>query len=209
MSGGYGTDALETVVVTSSSAGAAAANSPAEICSIALRLLGTDAINSLDDPTDRARICKQIWPMVLDDELTLHRWKCARKRAELARLADAPAFGFAYQYELPPDCLLVLGMSYSSIAYEIEDGKLLTDESTAKIYYLYRNETVAKYSPGLKSALAARMTAELAMPITKKKAIVDSAWAAYWAKVSQAAAVDGQQGTPEVLEDTTFVDARS
>lgn len=178
-----------------------------EICSGALVLLGQDPINSLDDVNDRARLCAKIWPMVLDDELTLHRWKCARARKALAREAEAPAFGWAYQFALPPDCLRVLSLSDDSVDYEIEGNLLLTNNSSANILYLYRNLAVGAYSAGLVSALVARMTAELAMPVTKKESIVKASWAAYWSKVGQAIAADGQQGTPEVLEDRTLVDA--
>ncbi len=205
MAGGYGTDALEMVAVATA---AVTASSPVEICNIALLMIGAEAITDLGDSTDRARVCNAMWQTVLEDEITLHRWKCCRKRAELALEADAPAFGWSYQFALPTDCLRVLDMYPATTEHEIEDGKLLTDNSSAKIVYLYRNETVAKYSSGLKSTLAARMAAHIAMPLTKKKAVVDAAWAAYWSVVSQAIAADGQQGTPEVLEDRTLVDAR-
>lgn len=205
MSGGYGTDALEMVATATA---AATANSPVEICNVALLMVGAEAITDLGDSTDRARVCKALWQTVLEDEITLHRWKCCRKRVELALDAAAPAFGWSYQYALPTDCLRVLDMYPATTEHEIEDGMLLTDSSSAKIIYLYRNETVAKYSSGLKATLAARMAANIAMPLTKKKAVVDAAWSAYWSVVSQAIAADGQQGSPEVIEDRTLVDAR-
>lgn len=178
-----------------------------EICNSALMALGQEAINDIADANDRARLCKQIWPMVLDDELSLHRWKCARKRASLAREAATPAFGWAYQYALPTDCLRVLSIQ-NDVDFEIEGNLLLTDNTSANIIFLYRNVTTGAYSPGLTSALVARMAAELAMPVTKKDSLVKASWAAYWSKIGQAIAADGQQGTPEVLEDRTLVDAR-
>ena len=182
-------------------------DSVTEIASVALLSLGQDAINSIDDQNDRARLAKGLWPMVLDDELSLHRWKVARKRASLAREAATPAFGWAYQYALPADCLRVLSMA-NDVEHEIEGALLLTDNTSADIIYLYRNETVGAYGPGLTSALVARLAAELAMPITKKDSLVKAAWAAYWAKIGQAIAADGQQGAVEVIEDRTLVDAR-
>jgi len=177
-----------------------------EIANAALLALGQDAINSIDDQNDRARLAKGLWPMVLDDELSLHRWKVARKRASLARLAEAPAFEWAYQYQLPTDCLRVLSIA-NDVDYEIEGALLLTNNTSANIIYLWRNQSVGAYGPGLTSALVARLAAELAMPITKKDSIVKAAWAAYWGKVAQSIAADGQQGTPEALEDRTLADA--
>jgi len=181
--------------------------SKTEICSAALLALGQDPINSIDDQNERARLCKQLYEMVLDDELSLHRWKVARKRASLAKEAATPAFGWAYQYALPSDCLRVLSMA-NDVDYEIEGALLLTNDTSANIIYLYRNATVGAYGPGLTSALVARMAAELAMPVTKKDSIVKAAWAAYWSKIGQAIAADGQQGAVEVIEDRTLVDAR-
>ena len=178
-----------------------------EICSTALLSLGQEAINDISDPNYRARLCKGLWPMVLDDELSLHRWKCAKKRATLAQDAVTPAFGWAYQYQLPNDNLRVLSMSDESVEYEIEGTFLLTNNSSAKILYLFRNTVVGTYSPGLVSSLVARLAAELSMPVTKKESVVKAGWAAYWGKVAQSVAADGQQGTPVALEDRTLVDA--
>jgi hypothetical protein len=183
--------------------------SETEICSAALMLLGDSPINSLDDANDRARASKLLWPLVLDDELSAHRWNCAKKRAELARLASTPAFGWAYQFQLPSGCLRVFEMEDPDEAFAVEDGLLLCDNSTAKVLYAVRVTTVGKYSAGLCSALVARMAAELAMPITKKKAVVDAAWAVYQGKILSALASDGQEGSPEVAECTTFTDARA
>ncbi len=203
----YGSDELTTPAVTTGTV--ATANSPEELCNLALMSLGAAPINSLDDLTDRARICKALWPMVLDDEIMQHAWKCCRKRATLALLAAAPAFGYSYRYQLPTDCMRVLELSDDTIDYEVEDGELLTDNSTCQIIYLFRNTVIAKYSAGFKAALVARLTAELAMPITKKDAIVKSSWAAYWGKLAQALAADGQQGSPRVVYDSTLTYARS
>lgn len=183
--------------------------SETEICNAALMLLGDKPLNSLDDLTDRARLCKQIWPMVLDDEIAAHRWKATLRRAELTRKAAAPAWGWSYQYALPTDpiCLSVIEMKDPKEEYEIEGDVLLCNNTTALIRYKTRIAAGAA-GPGMQSALVARMMAELAMPITKKEAVVKAAWAAYHAKISSALAADGQQGVGEVLEDTTLIDAR-
>lgn len=184
--------------------------SEVEICSMALMLLGDNPISSLDELNDRARTCKRLWPMVLDDELAAHRWNCAKRRATLTRKPGSPEFGWAYWFELPADpfCLRVLEMEDPSEEFEVEDRTLLCDNSSAKVRFLARVTAVGKYSPGLVSALTARMSAELAMPITKKEKVVAAAWAAYNGKILSALAADGQEGSPETLTDTTLVDAR-
>lgn len=183
--------------------------SEAEICSAALVLLGDEAITSLNDNNARARVCKLIWPMVLDDELSAHQWNCIKRRAQLSRLAAAPAFGWSYQYQLPPDCLRVLEMEDPDEEFAVESGVLLCNNTTAKILYLSRSVLFGAYSAGLQSALVARMVAELAMPITKKKEIVAASWAAYQGKILSALASDGQEGSPEKAECTLFTDVRA
>lgn len=178
-----------------------------EICTAALLSLGREGISSFNDLNDRARACKGIYPQVLDEELS-RPWRCILSRATLSRLVAAPAFGYAYQYALPADCLKVRQMEDPDSEFQVEGGVLLTDEETAKIIYHRRVENVALLSPGLVGVLVARMALELAMPITSDRNVLAAASSRYERRLMEGLASDGQQGTPEVLEDRTLADAR-
>ncbi len=90
------------------------------ICSNALRRLGDDPITSLTDDTERARLCNSFYPDARDAVLRLHTWNFAATRASLAKLATAPAYGYANQFSLPSDCLRVLSMEEPHFNFKVE-----------------------------------------------------------------------------------------
>lgn len=117
------------------------ATTPIQICNEAIALVGGHRILSMDEAGEEARLCKLFYDNLRDALLRSHRWNFARTRVELGRLADAPAFGWDYAYQLPADCLRVLEFNGSETTdetaddYEIEGTKLLSDAETANIVY--------------------------------------------------------------------------
>ena len=86
-------------------------NSVVEIANAALLRIGAGLILDLDEDAKAARLCRQLYGPVRDAVLRAHPWNCALCRCDLARLATAPVFGFAHQYQLPSDCLRVIGLA--------------------------------------------------------------------------------------------------
>ena len=97
------------------------------ICANALRRLGDDPITSLTDDTERARLCNAFYTDARDAVLRSHPWNFAITRTSLAKLSDAPAYGFNYQYSLPTDpyCLRVLEMEYSDYIFKVAKAFLI------------------------------------------------------------------------------------
>lgn len=169
--GGVNSIQGESFVASSASGNAfttetAVAGSSASVVGIinyALDMLGQSPINSIDDDTVAARMAKRVYPFVLDSMLVEHDWKEARERVELAQLATTPAWGYAYEYQLPSDFIRLLSIDTVDGAYEISGLKVRTDLSTVKIVYVKRLEDPATMSAGFKDALAARLAAEMSV----------------------------------------------
>lgn len=130
------------------------------IANMALSLLGVSPVLSTADDQKRAKVLDLWYEPTRDWLLRKHEWTFAMARAELARLAEEPAFGWLYQYQLPvkPKTLRVTELvevnqynfqgnfigpnSYGSqreeisASYEIEGDKLLTNQETASIKYV-------------------------------------------------------------------------
>lgn len=176
------------------------------ICNAALYAIGATPIDNFDESTDAARICKARWPKIRDAVLRAHKWNCATRRAELARLAAAPAFGWSYQYQLPVDCVRVLEMS-EDVSFLVENGVLLTDNSTAKIKYISNGQPAGDLLSDalLDEAFAARMAAELAVSLKQSKALHEQMLTTYGMKISEAAGIDGMEGTPADTSDDTLI----
>jgi hypothetical protein len=146
------------------------ANSNTEICNLALIELGLERISSLaNDQSEAAKICRDKWAEVRDAALRGGDWRCLIKRAQLAREAAAPAFGYLYQYALPVDYYRMLSFSVEGATWEIEGRLLLTDLESASIRYVGYDtavDPVALFDPLLTTYLATMLAAKIA-PSTK------------------------------------------
>jgi hypothetical protein len=83
-----------------------------------------------------------------------------------------------------------------------------TNATTLKITYIGRITDVAQYDSLLVGALAAKLAAELAFPITKSHTVVQNMNNLYQAKLADAKAVDAQESAPEYFESNVLWNAR-
>ena len=185
------------------------ATSVVQIVNNALVKIGANAILTLTEDSEAARAANLIYEQVRDACIRDHVWNFAVNRVELAQNSGAPAFGFAYQYNVPSDCLRVLQMENMDMFYKIEGGKLLTDEGTAKILYLARVEDVNLFDAMFVEALSARLAAELSVTLSESNTLYSNMMEMYQRKVADARSMDAQEsGYLEVVADT-WLDSRS
>ena len=144
-----------------------------------LALIKLDITIFLTDPDEDvhdAKVLSQAWEEALHTVLELGEWRCARKRASLARLEDPPVWGYSYEYQLPVDCVKPIETNMGeTYAWEIEDEKILTDyggDADEKIYitYIYYLDTPTKFSPLLADAIATRLAHMTCTALTGDKA---------------------------------------
>lgn len=137
-----------------------------EIANKALAKLGLREISSFDSQEEAARVAKAVYGTTRDFELSTYQWAFALKRMEIPADADAPAFGFAYQYSLPTDFLRLEGIynpgGLDRDAYEIEGNKILTNiEAPLRIRYISREVAQTKWPPYFVEAFATRLAYEM------------------------------------------------
>lgn len=178
------------------------------ICNIALRSLGAGRITSIDQAVEQARILTDIYTDMLKEVLAAHPWNFAKKRDTLTELATAPEFGYDHAYQLPGDCLRVVQMADDDSVFVVESDQLFTDESSAKIEYIAYIEDTSKYSPGFVAAFAARLAAEIALPITDSRTKAADMLEVYKEKLTLAKSADAQEGTAKVHEESSWIDDR-
>jgi hypothetical protein len=183
-----------------------------QIANLALTKLGPGSgyITDFDSDTSvPAQAARRVFDAVRDEVLESHPWRFARKRASLAADTTVPAWGFDQQFTLPSDFLRVLSFQNDGVAYEVEDGVLLCDE-TAPLYmkYLARVTDTSKFSPTFVSALAARLAVELCSPITKSTTRRDSLWQEYRAMLSMAQRAEAMGAQSETPPDGELLNSR-
>lgn len=176
------------------------------ICNRALDMLGGEPVTSLADNTKAARLCARNFEPVRDAVLRAYPWNAAIRRASLAALSEAPAWGYSRQFQLPdgpaPEpCLRLLaidGEEEFDTRYKIEGRRVLTDEpAPLDILYIARIADPSQLDPMLHDVIATRLAADLSYSLTASAALGQSLMEIYQAKLAEARATDAQEGSAD------------
>lgn len=180
------------------------------IASNALLMLGAQPINDFTEDSDRARLASNLYAPARDLLLRSHPWNCAIKRVILSPDAEAPAFGYSYQFTLPGDWLrtLSVGDYGEEIDFRTEGRKLLADDSVLKLRYIFRNDQESTWDTMLIDAMTKTMSATMAYAITQSTSKEELEFKKLEMALKQARAVDGQDDPPETLGDFRLLAAR-
>lgn len=82
--------------------------SDTDIANLALVTIGAARIMALTENSKNARELNAIYSFYRESELRAHNWGFAIRRVKLPALAEIPAFGFQFYYQLPPDYLKLI-----------------------------------------------------------------------------------------------------
>jgi hypothetical protein len=175
-----------------------------DICNMALIRVGAKRIISLDDDTKAALLCKQYYEQTRDEVLREHEWNCATERASLARLSEAPAYGFEYAYQLPasPFCLKVIEMeSQDYWPYKVEGRKLLTDNEECNIRYTKKMENPAEMDSYLVECIALRLATHLCESLSADANKTQALLGEYLVALQKAVAQDSDEWKQDDAEE--------
>ncbi|WP_374656118.1 hypothetical protein [Dongia sp.] len=188
--------------------------STVSICNRALDLLGADPIISLEDGTKAANLCQRNFEPSADSVLRLYPWNAALRRARLPALAEQPAWGYLYQFQLPqgPEpafCLRLLEVD-DGTDYRVEGRRILTDYAAPlDVLYIGRIVDVASYDPLLAEAVAAKLAVHLAGNLTESGSRIEAARDYLRGILAEAKAIDAQEGGTSDLVVDAWLAARS
>jgi hypothetical protein len=154
------------------------------ICNLALAKLAIPPIMALTDDSTQAQFCSRFYAEARNEVLSSHRWNFAMKRGTLVKLVDAPAFEWAFAYQLPVDCLRVVQLNgYEQTQREaefcIEGRTLLTNDEEANIRYIAEVVDGMLYPPLFVDALATKLASKLAGPLTGSRSMPSDLMADY------------------------------
>lgn len=195
----------------------AAPTAAVDVCNLALDLLRQDAITSIETPTGGNDVtCARWYDHTRRGTLRKHPWNFAIQRATIAPNVVAPAFGYAYAYDLPSDFLRLLSIGDDYLndietKYQLENGQLLysaSDTGSIKVRYIYDIVNVAQFDPLFIDVLAAELALRMAYKITG----TDEAGVRIAEHLKLIApesyAIDGQERPPQRIQRSKFLDAR-
>jgi hypothetical protein len=183
------------------------ARSQTSICNLALGKIGASLIASVNDGSKNANTCKAFYDEVVDQVLRRAEWNCAMHRKTLARLSDAPDFGYTYQYTLPtnPWCLMALEINENrNYEFKVEGRRLLTDCDEVNLLYIKRITDPNEFDPLCVDAIATKLAFDVCYPImqsSKQKAGLYDELEGIYIAAGQA---DNHEGTQEKDEESAY-----
>ena len=190
-----------------------AVTSKTEIQNSALRKLRADSITSEDDDSERARLVKASYPLMLDRVQRSHPWNFCIDYVELAS-TTLPADQYDYDniFQIPSNCLRILGTSLPDTAKweEISGEYLVCNYSEIKVRYIKRITDVTKFDESFVEVLAWAIAQDICYAITKSASAMKEARENYMMSLAEARSYDAQTGFSKhrrVIADT-FTNAR-
>lgn len=186
------------------------------IASMAASVLDEFSVNALNEDTALGRFMTLQYSPTRRELLEAYPWAMATKRAALPALANAPAFGWSYQYQMPVDCLRVLPLAEEGaldgapIPYATEGRLILTDAAAPlKIRYIKDETDATQFTPTFARALASLLALYAATNITAKVSYKDIARRSFDDAMRVATTTDSlSRGTPESQNRSDILDVR-
>jgi len=185
--------------------------SQVSLISAALVKIGAAPINSLTDDSVEAEISTNIYEIVRNNILSAHPWSFATKQVSLARLEENPVADYDASFQLPSDFLRALsagvGDKGQGLRYRITADKLHANSDEINLTYIcVPNES--EFPPFFDSALIARLSAELCIPITENSSRSEMLFKLADKEFQKAKLIDSQQDTINSIQDFTLIDVR-
>lgn len=159
-----------------------------------------------------------------DATLEAYEWSFAIRRFIPGKLAQAPEYGPANAFSIPPDIMRVLSVDYNSddrrSAYSsrtttriqsdwiVESGMILTDDDPIFCRGIRRIDDEGIYSGLFVHAFAAKLATLTALTLTQSNSIQQSMAQLYVGFINEAKSRDGQQGRTRRLRNQSLLVAR-
>jgi hypothetical protein len=174
-----------------------------EIVNLAVTDCGCNPIASLTDGSNEARICAAKYTAVRDAVLESREWTFAKWRFVPSKDPVAPAWGYANQFIIPSNVLIIPRIYTDTVGTLVDDWvregfRILTDES---IIYAEAIVRVGEgdISPGCVRVIAALLASEIAIPLTENRQLAADMDNKYQRLIVDAGASDGKQGRTQRL----------
>lgn len=188
------------------------ANSPIDICSRALILIGADPITSFDDGNTEALVAVNMYEDVARASLVNSRWRFATNQAVLNLLSAAPTGRYDRAYQLPSDTLMLHAVTVSDlpIDYQIYGSKVFSDTDPSDIViadYTFRAEEQdwpSYFTIAVEYSLAVVFATSIARDSTLASLMQSQGQNA----MAKARSLDSQQQTSRKLTTSRFIAER-
>lgn len=190
------------------------------ICNMALSHLGgRGRISSLSEASEEARQCSLHYRSARDETLRALPWPFAAKRKSLALTGEPPPPGWGFSCEYPADCLAPRYLAPPArgeasppfevgVSSDLSRRLIHADVASPVLVYTARVANPALFDPMFASALAFRLAAYVAMPLTGRVETMQALTALFARALDAAAAAALNEANPPAARDAEWIRAR-
>lgn len=187
------------------------------ICNLALGHLGNDGtVDNIDVPTKDHERTFALWYDISRQtllKLMMPNFSLARK--SVAELVTTIPFGYAKAYQIPADCLKVLGLGNidekGDFSYSVEGGVIYTDDewdSGLELRYIKDEKIVTNWSPEFKMTFSLYLAAKTCIAITKDRNKLKDVLAQLPGELAMLTGLNAQENPPIRKSSSRFRAAR-
>ncbi len=160
------------------------AQSPVEFCNDVLDEIGTHTIQSFEDNTKNAKVCRRQYPLALAELLSEADWRFAKVRAALVQTTNGRGDGW-FAYALPANFVklskLMLDRSVMpggvfmsadyepDVPYEIEGGVYYSRFENLMLEYVRSDPPLETWPEPFRKAMRAGLASKICYPINRDK----------------------------------------
>jgi len=180
------------------------AYSEANVCNLALTILGLDEISSLDQPHPNAEKCRLIYELERDAILAEFNWSFATGFVELKSLAETVPPGWAYTYQIPGDVIRVQRVHGPTVIDEegvpfqvAHGGRLYANVGSATAFVTFRVTDTATFPAHFIDVFSTRLAVKLAASIQNVANRMEFATQLYNNAADAAMLADAAQAKPQ------------
>lgn len=191
--------------------------SETDLVNVALRLIGANAITSLDDGSNEANVAQDLYEELRNDLLRSHPWNFATKRQKLAQLSSASGYEFDYAYPYPSDWLRTIAVhdndaGTGTFLYRTGqiDGQacIVTDSEDVWLTYVAQVTDPNIMDVSFRKALELALAQELAIPIAGSNTLEDQLRKKAERQIAKARSIDGLGEFPRQRPRGSWASAR-
>jgi len=178
------------------------------IASNALNLLGENEITSFTDDSVRAKLCNRHFSPSRDQALEDFKPNFAKAYMTLAASVTSPisGSGWIYSFPLPADYIAMVEVLPEYTDYEIVSNHIYTNESSALVKYIYRQEDSTTWTPLFSDAVMYQLAYRIAPVLKASKR--EEMFEAYLEAKRLSKTIDSQEESSKIVQADDLITVR-
>ena len=176
------------------------------IISKAAVLAGEEPVQSLTEDRYCVTVLAELFEVRYESLLQSNRWRFAMKKGAFGRLNVEPLNEYRYAYQIPPDCLQLIGPTYRC-DYEVYGDRVYTNSTSFEAEYMFK-PSIDKLPAHFSLLFVYSLAKDALNPITENDSRVEAMERKYVLQRNESMYADAQMRPNRSVNANPFTDVR-